>query len=156
MSTKIFHTLVYQETRSFAPPQRIADSRLSCFDYTNALADAVVWYMGDTLDGGGKMDSALQTLAVRVRKPLLRLSWRFEPQFCIICYSLRNRDGVFCILPFQFHGSKVIQKWAPTILSVMIMFSLARTEQMSSYFAVFLTIQLLTCKDQALYLWKGY
>jgi len=30
--------------------------------------------MGDTLDGGGKMDSALQTLAVRVRKPLLRLS----------------------------------------------------------------------------------
>ena len=52
----------------------IAESCLACFDYTNALADVVVGYMGAPLDdgsGSGKdkpMDQALQTLTVRNEK----------------------------------------------------------------------------------------
>ena len=43
----------------------IALSCLSCFDYTNALADVVVGYMAAPLDGSGRMDQARQTLTVR-------------------------------------------------------------------------------------------
>lgn len=43
----------------------IADSCLACFDYTNALADVVVGYMGAPLDSSGKMDDTFQTLTVR-------------------------------------------------------------------------------------------
>ena len=43
----------------------IADSCLACFDYTNALADVVVGYMGAPLDADGTMDSSLQTLTIR-------------------------------------------------------------------------------------------
>ena len=45
----------------------IAKSCLSCFDYTNALADVVIGYMGAPLEGGGtsRMDQSWQTLAVR-------------------------------------------------------------------------------------------
>lgn len=43
----------------------IADSCLACFDYTNALADVVVGYMGAPLAGSGKMNESYQTLTVR-------------------------------------------------------------------------------------------
>ncbi|KAL7540031.1 hypothetical protein ACHAWF_006575, partial [Thalassiosira exigua] len=43
----------------------IADSCLACFDYTNALADVVVGYMGAPLDPSGQMDKSYQTLTVR-------------------------------------------------------------------------------------------
>uniref|UniRef100_A0A6U6HP53 Coenzyme F420 hydrogenase/dehydrogenase beta subunit C-terminal domain-containing protein n=1 Tax=Odontella aurita TaxID=265563 RepID=A0A6U6HP53_9STRA len=43
----------------------IADSCLACFDYTNALADVVVGYMGAPLDASGKMEDTFQTLTVR-------------------------------------------------------------------------------------------
>jgi coenzyme F420-reducing hydrogenase beta subunit len=45
----------------------IAKSCLACFDYTNALADVVVGYMGAPLTSGqgAKMDMSYQTLTVR-------------------------------------------------------------------------------------------
>jgi len=43
----------------------IAKSCLACFDYTNALADVVVGYMGAPLVGGARMDKSFQTIAVR-------------------------------------------------------------------------------------------
>ena len=43
----------------------IATSCLSCFDYTNGLADVVVGYMGAPLDSAQRMDEAYQTLTVR-------------------------------------------------------------------------------------------
>ena len=42
----------------------IAKSCLACFDYTNALADVVVGYMGAPLDSSS-MDSSFQTITVR-------------------------------------------------------------------------------------------
>jgi coenzyme F420-reducing hydrogenase beta subunit len=60
----------YEKIPYFSLPGKIARSSiasscLSCFDYTNALADVVVGYMGAPLDDNGEMDSALQTLTVR-------------------------------------------------------------------------------------------
>jgi len=43
----------------------IAKSCLACFDYTNALADVVVGYMGAPLESNQRMDAAYQTLTVR-------------------------------------------------------------------------------------------
>ncbi|VEU34978.1 unnamed protein product [Pseudo-nitzschia multistriata] len=46
----------------------IAKSCRACFDYTNALADVVVGYMGAPLDGSGqaaRMDKSSQTLTIR-------------------------------------------------------------------------------------------
>ena len=43
----------------------IATSCLACFDYTNALADVVVGYMGAPLEGATRMDEAYQTLTIR-------------------------------------------------------------------------------------------
>lgn len=43
----------------------IADSCLACFDYTNALADVVVGYMGAPLDSNGEMNTSFQTLTIR-------------------------------------------------------------------------------------------
>jgi coenzyme F420-reducing hydrogenase beta subunit len=43
----------------------IATSCLACFDYTNALADVVIGYMGAPLDGASKMDESYQTLTIR-------------------------------------------------------------------------------------------
>ena len=45
--------------------EAIATSCLACFDYTNALADVVVGYMGAPLDGGTRMDESYQTLTIR-------------------------------------------------------------------------------------------
>lgn len=60
----------YEKIPYFSLPGKIARSSiasscLSCFDYTNALADVVVGYMGAPLDADGAMDKALQTLTVR-------------------------------------------------------------------------------------------
>ncbi len=44
--------------------EAIAKSCLACFDYTNALADVVVGYMGSPLDSGS-MDSSFQTVTCR-------------------------------------------------------------------------------------------
>lgn len=48
----------------------IAKSCRACFDYTNALADVVVGYMGAPLDDGkiARMDEAFQTLTVRNKR----------------------------------------------------------------------------------------
>lgn len=43
----------------------IAMSCRACFDYTNALADVVVGYMGAPLNAEQRMDQALQTLTIR-------------------------------------------------------------------------------------------
>lgn len=43
----------------------IAPSCLACFDYTNALADVVVGYMGAPLERNARMDTSYQTLTVR-------------------------------------------------------------------------------------------
>jgi len=43
----------------------IAKSCLACFDYTNALADISVGYMGAPLVSGARMDESYQTLTVR-------------------------------------------------------------------------------------------
>lgn len=43
----------------------IAPSCLSCFDYTNGLADVVVGYMGAPLDPNSRMDQSYQTLTIR-------------------------------------------------------------------------------------------
>mmetsp|Transcript_11416 Transcript_11416/g.28850 ORF Transcript_11416/g.28850 Transcript_11416/m.28850 type:complete len:510 (+) Transcript_11416:160-1689(+) len=50
--------------------QSIAKSCRACFDYTNALADVVVGYMGAPLDDGkvARMDEAFQTLTVRNKR----------------------------------------------------------------------------------------
>ena len=45
--------------------EAIATSCLACFDYTNALADVVVGYMGAPLDGATRMDECFQTLTLR-------------------------------------------------------------------------------------------
>jgi coenzyme F420-reducing hydrogenase beta subunit len=45
--------------------QSIAKSCLACFDYTNALADVVVGYMGAPLKDGARMQESFQTLTVR-------------------------------------------------------------------------------------------
>ena len=45
--------------------QSIAPSCLSCFDYTNGLADVVVGYMGAALEGSARMDESFQTLTIR-------------------------------------------------------------------------------------------
>jgi coenzyme F420-reducing hydrogenase beta subunit len=45
--------------------QSIAKSCLACFDYTNALADVVVGYMGAPLAAGARMDESFQTLTIR-------------------------------------------------------------------------------------------
>jgi len=63
----------------FCLPGNVADSSIApscraCFDYTNALADVTVGYMGAPLEGAGgplgigggqRMDEAYQTLTVR-------------------------------------------------------------------------------------------
>lgn len=46
----------------------IAPSCLACFDYTNALADVVVGYMGAPLHSNGRMDTSYQTLTVRNKR----------------------------------------------------------------------------------------
>ena len=46
----------------------IAPSCLSCFDYTNGLADVVVGYMGAPLDSNARMDHSYQTLTIRNEK----------------------------------------------------------------------------------------
>jgi hypothetical protein len=43
----------------------IASSCLSCFDYTNGLADVVVGYMGAPLVANARMDQSFQTLTIR-------------------------------------------------------------------------------------------
>ena len=43
----------------------IATSCLACFDYTNALADVVIGYMGAPLERNGRMDTSYQTLTIR-------------------------------------------------------------------------------------------
>lgn len=43
----------------------IAPSCLACFDYTNALADVVVGYMGAPLNTNSRMEQSFQTLTVR-------------------------------------------------------------------------------------------
>mmetsp|Transcript_33000 Transcript_33000/g.72381 ORF Transcript_33000/g.72381 Transcript_33000/m.72381 type:complete len:484 (-) Transcript_33000:91-1542(-) len=45
--------------------EAIATSCLACFDYTNALADVVVGYMGAPLQGDMRMNESCQTLTVR-------------------------------------------------------------------------------------------
>jgi coenzyme F420-reducing hydrogenase beta subunit len=45
--------------------QAIAQSCLACFDYTNALADVVIGYMGAPLSPGAQMNESYQTLTVR-------------------------------------------------------------------------------------------
>lgn len=45
--------------------ESIAPSCLACFDYTNALADVVVGYMGAPLEANARMDESFQTLTVR-------------------------------------------------------------------------------------------
>jgi len=68
------NAIVYEKIPYFSLPGKIArssiaDSCLACFDYTNALADLVVGYMGAPLaesnGTGGAMDTSLQTLTVR-------------------------------------------------------------------------------------------
>ena len=54
----------------FTLPGTIAESSIAmscraCFDYTNALADVVVGYMGAPLDENTKMDKSFQTLTIR-------------------------------------------------------------------------------------------
>lgn len=54
----------------FTLPGTIADSSIAmscraCFDYTNALADVVVGYMGAPLEANARMDQSFQTLTVR-------------------------------------------------------------------------------------------
>ncbi|KAG7349709.1 coenzyme F420 hydrogenase/dehydrogenase, beta subunit [Nitzschia inconspicua] len=54
----------------FTLPGTIADSSIAmscraCFDYTNALADVVVGYMGAPLEADARMDGSFQTLTVR-------------------------------------------------------------------------------------------
>ena len=46
----------------------IAKSCLACFDYTNALADVVVGYMGAPLDSSMSMDASFQTITVRNKR----------------------------------------------------------------------------------------
>jgi coenzyme F420-reducing hydrogenase beta subunit len=58
----------YVKTPYFVLPGTIAEasiapSCLTCFDYTNGLADVVVGYMGAPLDG--RMDQSFQTLTIR-------------------------------------------------------------------------------------------
>lgn len=60
----------YMTTPYFCLPgsiaeQSIAKSCLSCFDYTNGLADVVVGYMGAPLSPGRRMDQSDQILTVR-------------------------------------------------------------------------------------------
>ncbi len=43
----------------------IADSCLACFDYTNALADVVIGYMGAPLGSDSNMDQSYQTITIR-------------------------------------------------------------------------------------------
>jgi len=43
----------------------IAESCLACFDYTNALADVVVGYMGAPLGSDSNMDQSYQTITIR-------------------------------------------------------------------------------------------
>jgi coenzyme F420-reducing hydrogenase beta subunit len=45
--------------------EAIAKSCLACFDYTNALADVVVGYMGSPLEDSESMDSSFQTVTCR-------------------------------------------------------------------------------------------
>jgi coenzyme F420-reducing hydrogenase beta subunit len=45
--------------------QSIAMSCRACFDYTNALADVVVGYMGAPLQENARMDESFQTLTIR-------------------------------------------------------------------------------------------
>lgn len=45
--------------------ESIAPSCLACFDYTNALADVVVGYMGAPLERNARMDCSYQTLTIR-------------------------------------------------------------------------------------------
>lgn len=54
----------------FTLPGTIAESSIAmscraCFDYTNALADVVVGYMGAPLDANARMDQSFQTLTIR-------------------------------------------------------------------------------------------
>jgi coenzyme F420-reducing hydrogenase beta subunit len=46
----------------------IAKSCRACFDYTNALADVVVGYMGAPLSENSRMDKSFQTLTVRNKR----------------------------------------------------------------------------------------
>lgn len=51
----------------------IATSCLACFDYTNALADVVIGYMGAPLTQNQRMDEAYQTMSVRNTKGALMI-----------------------------------------------------------------------------------
>jgi len=81
---------------------------------------------------------------------------KIEPQFCVVFHPFWDYNCV-CLVSCAFNSidRKLFRKWAP-ILSMMVMLSsLPRTEVISSYFAVFLTIKLLTWEDQGLHLWEG-
>ena len=54
----------------------IAKSCLACFDYTNALADVVVGYMGAPLESS--MDASFQTITVRNKKGEVMLNCALE------------------------------------------------------------------------------
>lgn len=56
----------------------IAPSCLACFDYTNALADVVVGYMGAPLQSKGRMDTSYQTLTVRNKRGAAMVKAAFD------------------------------------------------------------------------------
>jgi len=81
----------------------IADSCLACFDYTNALADVVVGYMGAPLDnkdsdGGGTMATSYQTLTCRNKKGKLMIETAIKAKKVHICQDEakeKSKGGMF-------------------------------------------------------------
>ncbi len=65
---RMYRTKPYFCLPSEIAEDAIADSCLACFDYTNALADVVVGYMGAPLNRGDSMDNSFQTLTCRNEK----------------------------------------------------------------------------------------
>jgi coenzyme F420-reducing hydrogenase beta subunit len=58
-------TMPYFSLPATIAEQSIAMSCRACFDYTNALADVVVGYMGAPLTRDARMDESFQTLTIR-------------------------------------------------------------------------------------------
>ncbi|KAL3912487.1 MAG: hypothetical protein SGILL_006864, partial [Bacillariaceae sp.] len=64
--------------------QSIATSCRACFDYTNALADVVVGYMGAPLNDNARMDESYQTLTIRNERGAKMVQTAFEASRLIL------------------------------------------------------------------------
>jgi len=133
-------TYVYEKLPYFCLPgsiaqSSIADSCKACFDYTNALADVVVGYMGAPIDKNFSMNTSYQTLAIRndrgmkmvhaaLERETPRISLHGEAQgsgsYEAFVMSTVENDAIVMSMAGQTPPEEGMPKWIGNIVAAIV------------------------------------